>query len=90
MQPDKELFSARRRKIGAAVKALSNSDAGRIVTQYLQLLLDYKLTMLIQSDGEEAVALRGELRCLKHLLSVMEQGDTPLADSIKTQITETA
>lgn len=87
---NKELFSSRRRRLAAAMKALTNSDAGRVVVSYLQAQLDYKLSRLIESCDEEAVAIRGELRCLKDLLSVMEQGDTPLTDSIKTQITEIA
>lgn len=87
---DNELFSARRRRLAAAMRALTNSDSGRIVVAYLQAQLDYKLSRLIESSNEEAVAIRGELRCIKDLLSVMEQGDTPLTDSIKTQITEIA
>ena len=87
---DKDLFSSSRRRLAEAMKALTNSDAGRVIVSYLQAQLDYKLSRLIESKDEEAVALRGELRCLKDLLSVMEQGDTPLTDSIKTQITEIA
>jgi len=85
-----ERFSTKRRRLEAAMKALTNSDAGRIMSQYYMALLDYKLGQLISSAGEEATTLKGELRCLKHLLSVLEQGDTPLTDSIKTQIIETA
>lgn len=79
-----DLSSTKRRRLAKAFPAMLHSEAGKIMVNYLLLVLDHKVNMLITSEGEEATALRGEIRCIKHLLSVMEQGDTPFTDSIKT------
>ena len=72
----------RRTKAIKALNAFKNSDSTKIYIEYLHLCLDQKVNLLLLSSGEEAIALRGEIRCVKHLLSVFEQGDAPFTDSI--------
>ena len=74
--------STRRSMVAKAIAASVNSDVAKLYIEYLHLNLDQKVNLLLQSAGEEAVALRGEMRCIKHLLSVFEQGDAPFTDSI--------
>jgi hypothetical protein len=78
----KELASHRRQKLSKSLAASVTSEIGKTYIEYLNLLLDQKVNLLLQASGEEAVALRGEMRCIKHLLSVFEQGNTPFTDSI--------
>ena len=72
----------RRAKVCKAISMSVNSDIAKLYIEYLHLCLDQKVNLLLMSTGEEAVALRGEMRCLKHLLSVFDQGDAPFTDSI--------
>ena len=77
-----ERNTSRRSKVARAIAASVNSDVAKLYVEYLHLSLDQKVNLLLQSNGEEAIALRGEMRCIKHLLSVFEQGDAPFTDSI--------
>ena len=78
----KELASHRRNRLIKAIAATVYSDAAKQYIEYLNLLLDQKVNLLMQVTGEEAIVIRGEMKCIKHLLSVFEQGDTPFTDSI--------
>ena len=76
--------SSRRNKVAKAISMYSDSEMHKLCTEYYRLLLDQKVNLLIQATGEEAVTLRGEMRCLKHLLSVFNNGDTPFTDTPAT------
>jgi hypothetical protein len=77
-----ERAAQRRNKVAKAIVAFKNTDLAKLSVEYFHLCLDQKVNLLLNSTGEEAIALRGEMRCIKHLLSVFEQGDTPFTDSI--------
>lgn len=72
----------RRSKVTKAISNYVSSDLAKLTIEYLYLSLDQKVNLLLNAVGEEAIALRGEMRCIKHLLSIFEQGDTPFTDSI--------
>ena len=78
----KQTPKQRRDSMVHTLNAVKDTPSGAYFIEYLHLLLDQKVSVLIDSSGEEAVALRGEIRCIKRLLSVMEQGNTPFTDSI--------
>ena len=75
--------STRRTKVAKALSMYQDAEVHKLCTEYYHLLLDQKVNLLIQATGEEAIALRGEMRCLKHLLSVFNAGDNPFTDSIQ-------
>jgi len=77
-----ERLLQRKNKVAKAIVSYNKTDLSKLTTEYLHLSLDQKVNLLLNSSGEEAIALRGEMRCIKHLLSVFEQGDTPFTDSI--------
>ena len=72
----------RRTKVAKAIISFKNTDLAKLTVEYFHLSLDQKVNLLLNATGEEAIALRGEMRCLKHMLSIFEQGDTPFTDSI--------
>lgn len=77
-----ELNSTKRKKLARSIGVAASSDLGIQIKEYLYLTLESKINLLLNASGEEAIALRGELKNIKHLISVLEKGDTPLADSI--------
>lgn len=77
--------SSRRNKVAKAISLYTDSEMHKLCAEYYRLLLDQKVNLLIQAVGEEAVTLRGEMRCLKHLLSVFNNGDTPFTDTPEPQ-----
>ena len=72
----------RRDRLTNSVVAMKDAPITKVYAELLHLMLDQKVSILIDTMGEEAIALRGEIRCIKRLLSVMEQGNTPFTDSI--------
>jgi len=73
--------SSRRNKVAKALSLYQDSEVHKLCSEYYRLLLDQKVNLLIQAVGEEAVTLRGEMRCLKHLLSTFNAGDNPFTDA---------
>ena len=72
----------RRERLLNAIKSAGDSTLNKWYVELLHLMLDQRVSLIIDAAGEEAVALRGEIRCIKRLLSVLEQGNTPFTDSI--------
>lgn len=77
-----ERNSTRRSKLAKAISAYKHTDSIKLVVEYLHLTLDTKLNVLLTASGEEAIAVRGELRNIKSLLTMLEQSDAPFTDSI--------
>lgn len=77
--------SLRRVKVAKAISMYFDSEVHKLCAEYYRLLLDQKINLLIQETGEEAITLKGEIRCLKHLLSVFNGSETPFTDEIIPQ-----
>lgn len=77
--------STRRVKVAKALSLYNESEIHKLCSEYYRLLLDQKINLLIQETGEEAITLKGEIRCLKHLLSVFNGSETPFTDEIIPQ-----
>ena len=74
--------STRRAKVAKAITEYKHSDLAKLCTEYFYLGLDQRVNLLLQATGEEAIALRGEIKCLKHLLNIFDYSDAPFTDSI--------
>lgn len=74
--------SHRLQQLKKAFMATKDSDITRSICEYIRLLVDQKIEYLVATTGEEAIVIRGEIKCLRHILSVLEQGNGPEMDTI--------
>jgi len=72
-----ELNSTKRKKLMKIISAASKYEICVSIKEYLYLLLEYKLNLLLQATGEDAISIRGEIKNIKHFIAVLDKGDAP-------------
>ena len=78
-----ESIGQKKKKLAKQMVSFHQSDPVKCLVEYLKLSLESKINILIQTSGEEAISLRGEIKLLKELLGILDKDTTPLdVDSV--------